>query len=154
VVLAMMEIDKIRELLRLIHDTDVEEIEVWDKDDRVRIRRGAIPNGHDRSPAVPAAAPAPAAPVAVGLAPAPARRAQTVSSPLVGTFYRASSPDASPFVEVGARVRKGQTLCIIEAMKLMNEIESEVEGVLIEILVENGKAVEYGQPLFVIELAG
>ncbi|MCX8027002.1 MAG: acetyl-CoA carboxylase biotin carboxyl carrier protein [Thermodesulfovibrionales bacterium] len=75
----------------------------------------------------------------------------TVTSPIVGTFYRASSPDAEPFVEVGSRVRKGQVLCIIEAMKLMNEIESEVEGTVVRILVDNNQPVEYGEPLFIID---
>jgi len=77
----------------------------------------------------------------------------TITSPLVGTFYRASSPDAPPFVEVGAKVEKGQVLCIIEAMKIMNEIESDVSGVIKKILVENGQPVEYGEPLFLIEVA-
>jgi acetyl-CoA carboxylase biotin carboxyl carrier protein len=150
----MMEIKKIREILRLIHETDVEEIEVWDKEDRVRIRRTVTGNGHDLeiAPRLPerSAPPAPPAPPAEP-AKAATRRAHTVTSPLVGTFYRAPSPGADPFVEVGGRVRKGQTLCIIEAMKLMNEIEAEVDGVVAEVLVENGQPVEYGQALFLIE---
>jgi acetyl-CoA carboxylase biotin carboxyl carrier protein len=147
----MMETKKIREILRLLRDTDVEEIEVWDAEDRVRIRRGARGNGHDRE--VPPAAVMPASPAAASpaLASGTDRRAHPVVSPFVGTFYRAPSPGADPFVEVGSRVRKGQTLCIIEAMKLMNEIEAEVEGTVVEILVENGVAVEYGQPLFTID---
>lgn len=155
----MMEIKKIRELIRLIRDTDVEEIEVWDAQDRVRIRRGTSGNGLDPQEArstAPAAASAPAAPTPVAddaRRAAPAKRLHTVSSPLVGTFYRAPSPEAEPFVDVGSRVRKGQTLCIVEAMKLMNQIESEVDGTIVEILVENGAAVEYGQPLFSIEPA-
>ncbi|MBM4128786.1 MAG: acetyl-CoA carboxylase biotin carboxyl carrier protein, partial [Nitrospira sp.] len=75
----------------------------------------------------------------------------TVTSPIVGTFYRAPSPESDPFVEAGSRVKKGQVLCIIEAMKLMNEIESEVDGIVIKVLVENGQPVEYGEPLFLIE---
>ena len=149
----MIEIKKIREIIRLIQDTDVEEIEVWDSEDRVRIRRGGHGNGHDVE-ARPARAPAKAAPEAAAaatVAPVPAApNARTVVSPFVGTFYRSASPSGEPFVEVGSRVRKGQTLCIVEAMKLMNEIECDHDGVVAEILVENATAVEYGQPLFVI----
>jgi acetyl-CoA carboxylase biotin carboxyl carrier protein len=152
----MMELKKIREIIRLIQNTDVEEIEVWDSEDRVRIRRSRG-NGHDpdaRANAVaPAPAPAAAPAPAPAAAPGPQKRQHTVVSPFVGTFYRAASPGADSFVEVGARVRKGQTLCIVEAMKLMNEIEAEVDGVVAEILAQNGQAVEYGQPLFRIELA-
>jgi acetyl-CoA carboxylase biotin carboxyl carrier protein len=150
----MMELKKIREIIRLIQNTDVEEIEVWDSEDRVRIRRSRG-NGHDPDPRADAVAPAPAAAPAPTPAPAadPQKRQHMVVSPFVGTFYRAASPGADSFVEVGARVRKGQTLCIVEAMKLMNEIEAEVDGVVAEILAENGQAVEYGQPLFRIELA-
>jgi acetyl-CoA carboxylase biotin carboxyl carrier protein len=150
----MMELKKIREIIRLIQNTDVEEIEVWDSEDRVRIRRSRG-NGHDPDPRASAVAPAPAAAPAPTPAPAadPQKRQHMVVSPFVGTFYRAASPGADSFVEVGARVRKGQTLCIVEAMKLMNEIEAEVDGVVAEILAENGQAVEYGQPLFRIELA-
>jgi acetyl-CoA carboxylase biotin carboxyl carrier protein len=75
----------------------------------------------------------------------------TITSPIVGTFYRAPSPEAAPFVEIGSRVKKGQVLCIVEAMKLMNEIESEIDGTIIKALVENGQPVEYGEPLFLIE---
>ncbi|WP_289168346.1 acetyl-CoA carboxylase biotin carboxyl carrier protein, partial [uncultured Parasutterella sp.] len=101
-------------------------------------------------------APAPAAPAAQPAAPAPAVTANTpsgtqVTSPMVGTFYRAPSPGADPFVEVGTQVKKGDTLCIIEAMKLLNEIEAEVSGTVKEILVDNASPVEFGQPLFVIE---
>jgi acetyl-CoA carboxylase biotin carboxyl carrier protein len=149
----MMEIKKIREIIRLIQDTDVAEIEVWDGEDRVRIKREAA-NGRDPGApvrAAPAPPPAPATaaspPVATAPAAAPGR---AVVSPFVGTFYRSPSPGADPFVEIGTRVRKGQTLCIVEAMKLMNEIESEFDGVVADILVESGQPVEYGQQLFVI----
>jgi len=115
--------------------------------------------------AAPAAAPAPAmiaasaappaaAPAAAGAASAaPQAGAHVLNSPIVGTFYRASSPDSEPFVEVGSRVKKGQVLCIIEAMKLMNEIESDVDGVIAEIYPQNAQAVEFGEPLFAIRLA-
>jgi acetyl-CoA carboxylase biotin carboxyl carrier protein len=95
---------------------------------------------------LPAAAPAPVA--AAAPAKAEAKPGVMVSSPFVGTFYRAPSPDAPPFVDVGAKVKKGQTLCIVEAMKLMNEIESEVDGIVAEILVQNATPVEFGEPLF------
>jgi acetyl-CoA carboxylase biotin carboxyl carrier protein len=161
----MMDLKKIREIIRLIRDTDVAEIEVWDKDDRVRIRRDSAPgNGHAEPTAgtrvvvapsvVPPHAPVTAVtPPAPAAAPAAAKKLHTVGSPFVGTFYRAPSPDRDPFVDVGTKVRKGQTLCIVEAMKLMNEIECEVAGTIVEILVENGRVVEYGQPLFSIEPA-
>jgi acetyl-CoA carboxylase biotin carboxyl carrier protein len=108
---------------------------------------------------VPLAAPVAAPPAAAGAAPAagaeeaagPAPGAHVLTSPIVGTFYRASSPDADPFVEVGSRVKKGQVLCIIEAMKLMNEIESDVDGVIAEIYPQNAQAVEFGEPLFAIK---
>ena len=126
---------------------------------RLTIRRGAhagVAVTHVHSPASTAvahAAPAPAAPMPT--APAPTAQQEDgivfVSSPLVGTFYRAPSPDAAAFIEVGQTIRQGQRLCIVEAMKLMNEIESDVEGTLVEILVENGKPVEYGQKLFKVK---
>ena len=99
-------------------------------------------------------APAAAAPAPAAAAPAgPAQGAHVLNSPIVGTFYRAPSPDAEPFAEVGSRVKKGQVLCIIEAMKLMNEIESDVDGVVVEIYPQNAQAVEFGEPLFAIRLA-
>ncbi len=101
-------------------------------------------------PAAAAPAPAPAAPAAAAAPAGPPAGSHVLTSPIVGTFYRASSPDASPFVEVGARVKKGQVLCIIEAMKLMNEIESDVDGVVAEIFPQNAQAVEFGEPLFAI----
>jgi acetyl-CoA carboxylase biotin carboxyl carrier protein len=100
--------------------------------------------------AVPAPAPAAGTPAAGAPAPSPSEGAHIVTSPIVGTFYRASSPNADPFVSVGSRVRKGQVLCIIEAMKLMNEIESDVDGEVVEIYPQNAQAVEFGEPLFAI----
>lgn len=147
-----MDISQIRKLIRLIQSTDVTEIEVVEGDQTVRISR--------QSNAVPisVAAAAPTMEVAAPAAVPPATPAETpatdeghvVKSPMVGTFYQSPSPEAEPFIRTGAKVSKGDTLCIIEAMKLMNEIEAEYSGVVEEILVENASPIEFGQPLFVI----
>ena len=138
----------------------IAEIEINEEGDHVRIVNRPA-QAAQAAPAIieiPQAAPAPAAPVpsaapaAPSAAPASSSPSGTqVTSPMVGTFYRAPSPGADPFVEVGTQVKKGDTLCIIEAMKLLNEIEAEVSGTVKEILVDNGSPVEFGQPLFVIE---
>ena len=153
-----MDLRKLKKLIDLVEESGIAEIEVTEGEEKVRITRSlAAPQPvYAAAPAV-AAAPAPAAaaaaPVAAAGAPAaPARdlsKAQT--SPMVGTFYRAPGPNAPVFVEVGQSVNAGDTLCIIEAMKLMNEIETERSGVVKEILVENGQPVEFGEPLFIIE---
>ena len=139
-----MDLRKLKKLIDLVEESGIAEIEVTEGEEKVRITRSVA------APAVQtvyAAAPAPvAAPAA-----APANHANAQKSPMVGTFYRAASPTSDPFVEVGQTVKEGQTLCIIEAMKLMNEIEAEKSGVVKAILVENGTPVEYGEPLFVIE---
>ena len=153
-----MDLRKLKKLIDLVEESGIAEIEVTEGEEKVRFTRSlAAPQPvYAAAPAV-AAAPAPAvaaaAPVAAEGAPAaPARdlsKAQT--SPMVGTFYRAPGPNAPVFVEVGQSVNAGDTLCIIEAMKLMNEIEAERSGVVKEILVENGQPVEFGEPLFIIE---
>ena len=153
-----MDLRKLKKLIDLVEESGIAEIEVTEGEEKVRITRSlAAPQPvYAAAPAV-AAAPAPAAaaaaPVAAAGAPAaPARdlsKAQT--SPMVGTFYRAPGPNAPVFVEVGQSVNAGDTLCIIEAMKLMNESEAERSGVVKEILVENGQPVEFGEPLFIIE---
>ena len=153
-----MDLRKLKKLIDLVEESGIAEIEVTEGEEKVRITRSlAAPQPvYAAAPAV-AAAPAPAAaaaaPVAASGAPAaPARdlsKAQT--SPMVATFYRAPGPNAPVFVEVGQSVNAGDTLCIIEAMKLMNEIEAERSGVVKEILVENGQPVEFGEPLFIIE---
>ena len=153
-----MDLRKLKKLIDLVEESGIAEIEVTEGEEKVRITRSlAAPQPvYAAAPAV-AAAPAPAvaaaAPVAAEGAPAaPARdlsKAQT--SPMVGTFYRAPGPNAPVFVEVGQSVNAGDTLCIIEAIKLMNEIEAERSGVVKEILVENGQPVEFGEPLFIIE---
>jgi acetyl-CoA carboxylase biotin carboxyl carrier protein len=152
-----MNIDEIKQLIDLLRESEISELEVERAEARVRIR------AFDRTPAVaagpalmapmmmpPMAAPAASAPPAA--APAPASdNSVMVASPIVGTFYESASPGAEPFVKVGDRVAKGQVLCIIESMKLMNEIESEHTGTIVARLAENGKPVEYGQPLFKIQ---
>jgi acetyl-CoA carboxylase biotin carboxyl carrier protein len=154
-----MDLRKLKTLIDLVAESGIAEIEVTEGEDKVRIVKHPAPG----ATATVASMPAPAvmlAPPALAAAPAPAPAAaapaaeepkgNVVKSPMVGTFYRSASPGAKPFVEVGQPVKPGDTLCIIEAMKLLNEIEAEVAGTIKEVLVENGAAVEYGQPLFVI----
>jgi len=154
-----MDLRKLKTLIDLVSESGISELEVTEGEGKVRIVKNAPPVYVQPSAAQYAApvmgAPA-AAPAHVGEAAAPAAAAPAVpqghivTSPMVGTFYRAPSPGADPFVQVGDTVKEGQTLCIIEAMKLLNEIEADAAGVIKEILVDNGQAVEYGQPLFVI----
>jgi acetyl-CoA carboxylase biotin carboxyl carrier protein len=158
-----MDLRKLKTLIDLVAESGIAEIEVTEGEDKVRIvKHGPAPQPAPASAPqayfVPAPAPVPAAAAAAAapaLAPAaataaPETRGTVVKSPMVGTFYRCPSPGAASFVEVGQTVKPGDTLCIIEAMKLLNEIEAEVAGDILEVLVENGQAVEYGQPLFVI----
>lgn len=150
-----MDLRKLKTLIDLVSESGVAELEITEGDDHVKIvnRVGAAPAAAVAAPApVIAAAAAPVEAAAPTPAPtlAPAEETRTVNSPMVGTFYRAPSPGAKPFADVGQRVKAGDTVCIIEAMKLLNEIESEYDGVIKEILVENGQPVEFGQPLFVI----
>ena len=144
-----MEIEDIKALLDLIKDTDVSEIEVEKEGSKVKIRRGRFYTSVE----VPAAPAPPQIPQQIRHDAQEEERLFTVTAPLVGTFYRAPSPEAAVFVEVGSEVRKGQVLCIVEAMKLMNEIESEADGRIVKILAENGQPVEYGEPLFLIDPA-
>ena len=152
-----MDLRKLKTLIDLVAESGIAEIEVTEGEDKVRIVKHPIaPAAAAHPQAAPPAAPlavapaAGAAPVAVPAA-APEPAAGTiVKSPMVGTFYRSPGPDAKPFVEVGQTIKPGDTLCIIEAMKLLNEIEAELSGTVREILVENGQAVEYGQALFII----
>jgi acetyl-CoA carboxylase biotin carboxyl carrier protein len=148
-----MDLRKLKTLIDLVSESGIAEIEVTEGEDKVRIVKHAPPAA---APApASAAAPimianaAPAAPAPVAAEP-PEPKGHLVKSPMVGTFYRSASPGAPAFVEVGKAVKPGDTLCIIEAMKLLNEIEAEVAGNVLEVLVENGQPVEYGQPLFVI----
>jgi acetyl-CoA carboxylase biotin carboxyl carrier protein len=155
----MMNMKDVKDLIELIQGTDVVEVEVERAGARIKIRRDG--SAHPPAPAagvapaavpLPAAAPVPAPPQPAAAAAAPAG-VVLVTAPLVGRFYRSPSPDAGPYVEVGDRVRKGQVLCIIEAMKLMNQIEAEQGGTVRAILAEDGKPVEFGEPLFEIDTA-
>ncbi|HAQ48716.1 MAG: acetyl-CoA carboxylase biotin carboxyl carrier protein [Glaciecola sp.] len=150
-----MDIRKIKKLIELVEESGISELEITEGEESVRIHRGGV------APIAPVYAQQPAqfaapAPLAAAVAPiaeaAPAAPAgHTVKSPMVGSFYRASSPEAKSFVEVGSKVSVGDTLCIIEAMKMMNQIESDKAGVVTAILVNNQDAIEFDQPLFVIE---
>lgn len=147
-----MDLRKIKTLIDLVQESGIAELEITEGEEKVRIsRHGTVPPApqYVQLPAQMSLSPAAAAPVAAVVPAAPL--GHTLKSPMVGTFYRSPSPGSSSFVEIGQSVTKGQTLCIIEAMKLLNEIESDAAGVVKAILVENGQPVEYGQPLFIIE---
>ena len=148
-----MDLRKLKTLIDLVSESNVSELEITEADGKVRIVKAgaapmvmAAPMVQQMAPV--AAAAAPAAPVAEA---APEETGHVVKSPMVGTFYRASSPGAKAFAEVGDVVKAGQPVCIIEAMKIMNEIEADQDGTITKILVDNGQPVEYGQPLFIIE---
>jgi acetyl-CoA carboxylase biotin carboxyl carrier protein len=150
-----MTIDEIKELLQIFNESGVGELEVQRGEDRLRIKRAPTHKEYIVASAAPAQPVAvAAAPTIVATAAAPARALETdgmlVKSPIVGTYYDSPSPDAAPFVKVGDAVEPGQVLCIIESMKLMNEIEAEAGGTIIAKLVENGRPVEYGEALFSI----
>ena len=161
-----MDLRKLKKLIDLVQESGIAELEITEGEERVRIASGGAvsvtplataPFAAGAPAATPAGAPVPAAPAAApALAGAPAVAAppqaegHVVKSPMVGTFYRSPAPDAKPFVEVGGTVKEGETVCVIEAMKLMNEIEADFSGTIKAILVENGQPVEYGQALFVI----
>ncbi|MGN1209651.1 MAG: acetyl-CoA carboxylase biotin carboxyl carrier protein [Duodenibacillus sp.] len=150
-----MDLRKLKTLIDLVSESGVAELEITEGEDRVRIvnrqtAQAVVPAAVPTVAVQPVAAAPAAAPTAPVAAPAVDEPKQTINSPMVGTFYRAPSPGATPFVDVGQRVKAGDTVCIIEAMKLLNEIEAETDGVIKEILVDNGAPVEFGQPLFVI----
>lgn len=149
-----MDLRKLKKLIDLVEESGIAELEITEGEEKVRIARVSQNSQPIYMSAAPSYAPAPAAPVTVPVAAAPAEPSEpeghVVKSPMVGTFYRASSPGAKAFVEVGQSVNAGDTLCIIEAMKLLNEIEADQGGVIKAILVENGQPVEYGEPLFII----
>ncbi|XOV79725.1 MAG: acetyl-CoA carboxylase biotin carboxyl carrier protein [Aestuariibacter sp.] len=152
-----MDIRKVKKLIELVEESGIAELEITEGEESVRINRGGqqmhYAPAHMMAP--PAPAPAPAAAPAAAAPEADAAPAQpaghTVRSPMVGTFYRSSSPGSASFVEVGQTVSVGDTLCIVEAMKMMNQIESDKAGVVTQILVENEEPVEFDQPLFIIE---
>lgn len=152
-----MDIRKIKKLIELVEESGISELEITEGEESVRIQRGGPASAVQYAAPVQAvaAAPAPAAPAASAAAEAAPAAAEpsghVLRSPMVGTFYRSSSPDAKPFVEVGQKVNVGDTLCIVEAMKMMNQIEADKAGVIKQIMVENQEPVEFDQPLFVIE---
>ncbi len=148
-----MDLRKLKKLIDLVEESGISELELTEGEEKVRISRALMP-GAAHYMTAPQAAPMPAShatPVPVATAPVVAEvEGHVVKSPMVGTFYRSSSPDAKAFVDVGSKVAVGETLCIIEAMKLLNEIECDFAGEIKKILVENGQPVEYGEPLFII----
>ncbi len=152
-----MDLRKLKTLIDLVSESNVSELEITEAEGKVRIVKSAPVAPVAMVAPAPAvtlaapAAPAAAAPVASAPAAEPEIKGHIVKSPMVGTFYRAPSPGAKPFVEVGQPVKEGDPICIVEAMKILNEIEADKSGVITQILAENGQAVEYGQPLFVIE---
>jgi acetyl-CoA carboxylase biotin carboxyl carrier protein len=150
-----MDIRKVKKLIELLEESGIAEIEIHEGEESVRISRSSQIAPAMMMQAAPVAA-APAAPAPAAAAPAESSEpalpsGHQVTSPIVGTFYRSPSPNAKVFVEVGQNVNSGDTLCIIEAMKIMNQIEADKSGVVKAILAENGQPVEYGQPLFIIE---
>jgi len=158
-----MDLRKVKKLIELLDDSGIAEIEITEGEESVRISRysahapAAAPVAAAAPMAAPAAAPVPAAAPAPAATPAPAPAEAVeedgfeVTAPMVGTYYSSSSPGAAPYVQVGDRVNEGDTLCIIEAMKMMNQIEAEQAGRIVSVMVENGEPIEFGQPLFVIE---
>ncbi|MCF8198307.1 MAG: acetyl-CoA carboxylase biotin carboxyl carrier protein [Sulfuritalea sp.] len=150
-----MDLRKLKTLIDLVQNSGISELEISEGEEKIRIAKhlGAAPVLHvpTTSATVSAIAPPAVSPAPTSAAIEPAQaEGHVMTAPMVGTFYRAGSPDSAPFVEVGQTVKAGDTLCVIEAMKLMNEIEADISGVVKAIQVENGQAVEYGQPMFVI----
>ena len=157
-----MDLRKLKTLIDLVAESGISELEITEGDDKVRIVKSAAPTAAPPMGHVIAAAPAvmaapsvaaldsSAATASAGMGAAPELEGKVIKSPMVGTFYRSASPGGAAFVEVGSTVKEGDTVCIIEAMKILNEIESDQGGTITQILVENGQPVEYGQPLFVM----
>ena len=159
-----MDLDDIRQILEMMREHELAEFELERDNVKLRLRKSGSPAWHESMPALPAAAFAPAVmpPAAAAATPSPAAAPAAASedvdfaimkSPIVGTFYRSSEPGAKPFVDIGQTVRKGDVLCIIEAMKLMNEINAECDGEVVKVYVENGQPVQYGERLFAIKPA-
>ncbi len=149
-----MDLRKLKKLIDLVQESGIAELEITEGEEKVRINRVGIP-GHPGMMTMPQAVPAAPTPTATAAAVVAAEvpaepEGHVVKSPMVGTFYRSSAPGAKPFIEIGQNINAGETLCIIEAMKLLNEIEADQSGVVKKVLVENGQPVEYGQPLFII----
>jgi len=153
-----MDLRKLKTLIDLVSDSNVSELEITEAEGKVRIVKGggAMVQGYSQPvyqqmQAGPVQAAAPVAAPVVAAVVEEASAGHTVKSPMVGTFYRSSSPGAKAFAEIGSSIKEGETICIIEAMKILNEIEADKSGTITKILCENGQAVEYGQPLFIIE---
>ena len=154
-----MDLRKLKTLIDLVSESNISELEITEAEGKVRIVKAAAPGlgqpmmAYAMPQGAPPSAEAPraAAPVAAEVPPPPVETGHVVTSPMVGTFYRASSPGGKPLIEVGSTVKENEPICIIEAMKIMNEIEAGHAGTISKILVENGQPVEFGQPLFVIE---
>ena len=150
-----MDLRKLKTLIDLVSESNVSELEITEAEGKVRIVKAAPAGPVQMVSAASVALPVAAAPVVAPAAPAVVEpepiKGHVVKSPMVGTFYRAASPGAKAFAEVGSQIKEGDPICIVEAMKIMNEIESDKTGTVTQILVENGQAVEYGQPLFVVE---
>lgn len=150
-----MDLRKLKTLIDLVSESNIHELEITEAEGKVRIVKGG-PVVAAAAPTLTVAAPAAAAPVAAPAAasaaePPAAPEGKVIKSPMVGTFYRAASPGAKVFVDVGSSIKEGEPVCIIEAMKIMNEIEADCSGKITRILCENGQAVEFGQPLFIVE---
>ena len=147
-----MDLRKLKKLIDLVQESGIAELEITEGEEKVKIVKGGVVSVAAAQPVPIAAAPAAATapPAAPATEPEPGQEGHVVKAPMVGTFYRSPSPDAKVFVEVGQAVKEGDTICIIEAMKLMNEIEADASGAVKAILVENGQPVEYGQPLFIL----
>ncbi len=150
-----MDLRKLKTLIDLVSESNVSELEITEAEGKVRIVKGGVASAHALPVQAYAPLPQAAAPAATPVTAAPAAleapAGHTVKSPMVGTFYRSSSPGAKPFIELGSVVKEGETICIIEAMKILNEIEADKSGTVTQILCQNGQAVEYGQALVVIE---
>lgn len=150
-----MDLRKLKTLIDLVSESNVSELEITEAEGKVRIVKGGVAMVQHYAPPVAMMAPPPVmhgqAPAAVAEVAEPVASGHVVKSPMVGTFYRSSSPGAKAYVEVGDEIKAGETICIIEAMKILNEIEADKSGTVTKVLCENGQAAEYGQPLFVIE---
>ena|SRR5437867_9863402 len=150
-----MDLRKLKKLIDLVQESGIAELEITEGEEKVKIVKGGAVNvlaaaAPISAPPALEARPASPGPATAPAEPPPGQEGHVVKAPMVGTFYRSPSPDAKAFVEVGQAVKEGETICIIEAMKLMNEIEADASGVVKAILVENGQPIEYGQPLFIL----
>ena len=146
-----MDLRKLKTLVDLVSESNISELEITEAEGKVRIVKAAPAPAAAPAAAAPVVAVAPPSAAMAAATPAPAPAGRLIKSPMVGTFYRAASPGAKPFIELGSEVKEGDPVCIVEAMKIMNEIEADCAGRVVEILCENGQAVEFGQPLFILE---